>query len=611
MHKNLRTIMVIIPVLWSMTLRAQWTSQTISLQPGWNAVYLEVQPQPQDCDSLFTNMPIESVWGWNRRSSSVQFVQDPATLMPTQPDWLVYFPSTNQPAGTRTLFTLEGGKCYLIKRPDSSKQTTWIVQGRPNTRKTQWVPNSLNLVGFSVDKTNPPTFQAFFNSSPAHANNPVYRLNSNGTWGQVANLATAQMRNGEAFWIQCNGASAFQGLLALTIPQRTGLTYGRALLEQTIAIQNVSATARTVAISPLASASPPDTSFPPLAGAVPLSYWKLDPAHNVGGWFPLNGTLVQSNLAPNQTFQLRLSVRRPDMTPYLGSPDALYQTLLEVRDVGGSSRLVVPVSAQGLQLGSSALMQGQSGGKSGGPPLHGGLWVGSASVGRVSEPANASNPTLPTNTVNPFQFRLIAHVDGDGQVRLLQRILQMWQAGTYKPDPNDPTKQVVDQPGRFVLVTDESFIPTLPRLTGATLRDDQPIGRRFSTASFSFRAPQLMAGSGQFGVASNLFSCLVMLDYDDPLNPFTHKYHPEHDNFDGGFVTKLPEGIESFTVSRLVQLQFTDTDPDNLATAGWGDNQIGGIYRETITGLHKQPIYVQGTFRLNQASRVTSLNGNP
>ena len=33
--------------------RAQWTTQTISLKPGFNAVYLEVQPNPNDCDILF------------------------------------------------------------------------------------------------------------------------------------------------------------------------------------------------------------------------------------------------------------------------------------------------------------------------------------------------------------------------------------------------------------------------------------------------------------------------------------------------------------------------------------------------------------------------------
>ena len=36
-----------------------------------------------------------------------------------------------------------------------------------------------------------------------------------------------------------------------------------------------------------------------------------------------------------------------------------------------------------------------------------------------------------------------------------------------------------------------------------------------------------------------------------------------------------------------------------------------GTYRETLTGLHKQPILVQGNFRLSRASFIAELNPNP
>jgi hypothetical protein len=566
---------------------AQWTTQTITLQPGWNAVFLEVQPQPPDCNSLFTNLPVESVWGWNRRFSPVQFIQDASMLVPPQPDWLAWLSPTNPVAGAMNLFTIDGGKCYLIKLATNAPSVTWTVQGQPSLRQVQWLANSFNLVGFALDRTNPPTFQAFFSGSPAHNNNPVYRLGSNGAWQQVANPGATPMRSGEAFWIQCNGASVFQGPLALGVPQRTGLTYGQSLVEQTITIQNASSTPKTLVLTPLSSAEPPDPTFPALAGPVPLSYWKLDQANNVAGWFPLDAGLIQSNLPPGQALQLRLEARRPDMGPYTNSSPALYQSLLEVRGLAGSSRWVIPVS--------------------GAPAVHAGLWVGSVTLNQVSQPVSA-NPSGPTNTAAPFQFRILLHVDDTGQARLLQKILQMWKQGTYKTDPNNPTNQIVDQPGRFVLLTDESLIPTIPGLTGAAVRDGQPVGRRFSTAAFGFRAPIAMDATGDFGAGASIFSCQVTLDYDDPLNPFKHLYHPDHDNLDPHFQQKLPEGAESFTVNRQVQLQFTATDPDNLGLAGWGDTQLGGIYNETITGLHSQPLYLSGTFRLQLASPVDVLN---
>jgi hypothetical protein len=36
--------------------QAQWTTQTITLQAGWNAVHLEVQPEPADCDKPTKNI---------------------------------------------------------------------------------------------------------------------------------------------------------------------------------------------------------------------------------------------------------------------------------------------------------------------------------------------------------------------------------------------------------------------------------------------------------------------------------------------------------------------------------------------------------------------------
>src|SRR5436309_329210 len=92
---------------------AQWTTQRLPLQPGWNAVYLEVQPEPVDCDTVLAGLPVESVWAWNRRFSTVQFIQDPNELLPGQPNWLAYLPPDHAARATRNLFTLRGGQTYL------------------------------------------------------------------------------------------------------------------------------------------------------------------------------------------------------------------------------------------------------------------------------------------------------------------------------------------------------------------------------------------------------------------------------------------------------------------------------------------------------------------
>ncbi len=188
----------------------------------------------------------------------------------------------------------------------------------------------------------------------------------------------------------------------------------------------------------------------------------------------------------------------------------------------------------------------------------------------------------------------------------------MWRAGTYKPAGDGSTNRILDEPGRFVLLTDESRIA---EFTGASLRDGQSVGRRFSSAAFGFREPIPLTGTGEFGADQATFGGAVLVGYDDPLNPFVHVYHPDHNNLND---RREPLAVrtdargrstsESFDVTREISLGFTAGDPDQLTMAGWGDSQLGGVYRERILGLHKNDLYLQGTFRLHRASEVPVLN---
>jgi hypothetical protein len=141
---------------------AQWTNQTITLRPGWNAVFLEVQPAPGDCDTVFAGVPVESVWGWNRRFSSVQYVQDPNTLVPGQPNWLCYVPPGSTNRAVNNLLSLQGDHAYLVKLANNASPVAWTVRGRASVRGIDWLSDSLNLVGFHVNSNSPPTFQSFF-----------------------------------------------------------------------------------------------------------------------------------------------------------------------------------------------------------------------------------------------------------------------------------------------------------------------------------------------------------------------------------------------------------------------------------------------------------------
>ena len=286
------------------------------------------------------------------------------------------------------------------------------------------------------------------------------------------------------------------------------------------------------------------------------------------------------------------SLRRKDMIPAGNS--ALYQSILNISD-GLGTRMALPVIASGMTAGGTVSMNASADTAAGN---RAGLWVGSAAVNKVSYASAESEDArkIPVSTSSDFQIRLIVHVNDSGQARLLQKVTLMWKEGTYKPDPEDSTKKIVDIPGRYVLVTDDS---KLSQVTGSSLRDGQPAGRRISSAAFSFKNPILMSGSFD-GV---LNSGNIPIDYDDPLNPFKHKYHPNHDNLDYDFDlnNKLPEGKESYTVVRNISLSFTPKHPEGYKYSGWGDTEVGGIYKEKISGLNKEsvPLYVKGIFILH------------
>jgi hypothetical protein len=576
----------------------QWTTQTITLSPGWNAVFLEVQPEPNDCNTVFQDIAIESVWMWNRRFSSVQFIQDATTLIPDQPEWLKFIPDTTI---VNNLYTVQGGRAYLIKL-GGAVPVDWSVKGRPVMRAIDWMGDSFNLVGFNVDSSALPTFEDFFASSPAHAGNPVYKLSASGQW-QSINLAFENIEHGRAYWVFCEGQSQFTGPVNLSVEQGGEINFGRVLNEQTIRIKNASKLSMQITISKLPSETPPVNSLPPLAGEVPLSYWDS----NALNWMDISSPL-QLNLLAGEEAGVRIAVRRKDMTAT--SADALYQNLLEVVN-GFGSRLLVPVLARGLssQSASTQSLAAKGFSPNADETTHqrAGLWVGTAVINKVNFPADLTNPLVPRSTASEFQMRIIVHVDASGQASLLKEVTLMWQDGTTRPDPTDPSKFIVDQPGRFVLVTDEDL---LAQLSGSAIRDGEQVGRRISTAAFAFSEPQpMVAVTGDFGEGGGVVECVnITLDYDDNVNPFKHKYHPDHDNLGYDYATVHPEGRESYSIERDIRLEFSSTDPELLTLSGWGDNQIGGIYREWISGVYKSELAVEGIFRLYHVSRLPVLN---
>jgi len=266
-----------------------------------------------------------------------------------------------------------------------------------------------------------------------------------------------------------------------------------------------------------------------------------------------------------------------------GHGQARYGSLLELRD-GQGTLIIVPVASDNTPR-HTALAAGSA--PAGMRP---GLWVGAATIGKVNQPAYPSYRTTPVPTKSSFQFRLIVHVDTNGQARLLQQAMIIWKA----PETTNET-------GRYVLLTDDRLAGTY---ANTAYRNGEFDGRRISSAAFCFANPIGM----DYAESTKTLGCTVFLKYTDPSNPFVHLYHPDHDNLDERFEKVLPEGKESFTITREVGLTFSDMAPAGINPAAWKDTLWGGTYRETVKGIHKNTLYAQGEFILTHVSPIGILD---
>ena len=157
---------------------------------------------------------------------------------------------------------------------------------------------------------------------------------------------------------------------------------------------------------------------------------------------------------------------------------------------------------------------------------------------------------------------------------------------------------------RLLLDLQEEAPGRVALLPGYTSAD----GTRISSVAFSMPEPVLSSGS-----FTDSLRFAITIDYQDPLSPYKHKYHPDHDNLDAQFnpidIDAVPPHLwEVYTIRRDIELEFTDLPPidavpgamtDTLRLAqevGWGGAMWGGYYREVIRGLHKHDITVRGIF---------------
>jgi hypothetical protein len=553
---------------------AQWLTQSVPLQPGWNAVHLEVKPEPGACDLLFANLPIESVWKWNRRFSAIQYTTDPSTLLPEDPDWLVWLPPADPRSFLSRLYSLQANQSYLIKVSPDAGPITLSVKGKVVIPRHEWFPHGLNLLGFPVNAANPPTFSDFFKYNPEVDTsrgiaNELYRLNSAGRGERVVQPNRDRLQPGVAYWVQCRRPQKAVSAIDVSA-YGNAIDFGSTLHTRDLKISNTHPTETlSVRVRQRDSESAPATgSHPELAGPVPLSYLARNSSNQLE-WLSLPADGLPLTLAPGEHTTLRLGLRRSDLAPYTasGTNGATYQSILEVTDERQSLMIRAPVVASPAPGDSLAYSE------------NAGLWVGAATLNRVNAPAYTGSDTLPTPA--PMSIRLIVHVDEAGQARLLQEVILAWDPGLNEaPHTN----------GTYALYAREQVLAAAASEIS-----------RISSAAFPVMAPVLLSGA-----LTNELTGVVDVPFDSPFNPFLHRYHPSHDNRDRDFVP-YTNAVETPDISRSIRMTVAPPDPGAVIDAG--TDAFSGAYSEIITGLRAQPVHLEGSFALRRISHIAQLQG--
>ena len=214
-----------------------------------------------------------------------------------------------------------------------------------------------------------------------------------------------------------------------------------------------------------------------------------------------------------------------------------------------------------------------------------GLWIGGASINGVNRTASGTNVNWDVNelesVVTDMRFRIIVHVDSNGTARLLSRVLV----------------------GRHTLENGYGPVMMADERQPAALGLDLATVRRVASTAFPVMPPLPMAGS--FAV-SNSLAAVVVVEPEDPTNPFSHKFHPDHDNLDAQYSNPLAPGRESFRIQRHIQLGFEGA-PAAGADPDYGTSRIEGVYQETITGIHKDGVRLGGRFQLDRVIHAVPL----
>ena len=554
---------------------APYTTQSLSLVQGWNAVYVEVAPDAA-ADDLFADWPVDHVG-----------LYDPASFLATRQfgaDW----DSEGLTGSSMALWKRGVPEASSLSRvPAGSVLVTYCtneshsvtIRGVPAAPRTTWHVSGTNAVynffGFST--TQQTDISAYLEGSPCEGvkSRVYYRIVGDnldaGPDPLEVRTWNSKVSDGDVLLLPSDDLSDWSGVLFVS--PMNGIDFGQNGVKATLTVRNDGKSPRTVSVALEQAANAAELQ---LSGTLPLCLHvrDADVARTNAAWSAAlsgYGPVAKKELAPDETWRLEFGL---DRTAFSSLVKGLsFGALLRITEDGDShAKVVVPLAGEtsGVVVPDAAL------------PV--GLWVADVQFDHVLAPGS----TVGTETGGAAKLRLPIHIDANGKVRLLQRVVTAGEIaadGTYT----------------YRLYAGSAVVPTTATMV-----------TRISAVCLPTETPVIEAAGESDSVIAFSFAVAA----DGATSILRHPLHPQHDGLRWDFSTPAPSGDdfqnykgdvkpETFSVGNRIEMSFGL----NGGEAAWNpEDTKSGTCRWTFSGLMRQGnIVLSGPMTVKRVSSVAEI----
>lgn len=381
-------------------------SESLSLVPGWNAVYIESTPEEPGAETFFADMPVTRAAAYSSEVFSLteQIATDGAAVSPRVP-FTVW--ERGKPAES-SLKSISGGRVYLIYATNTASKT---FIGLPAQPRTYWRPSDdgfLTFVGISADKGEKVSASVYFREGPAGRASAMKTPTPYGVVGNDEAMPEfmaldlfsdkPKVEGGKAYAIECDSTGDWPGVIDVSTVNASGtLAITTNSPMSTLTVRNCGKTNRVVRLTLIDSAKPGDVR----PGLVIYGPWSTE--DGVKNWKEFTSEEISLGPGDSKGLTFALSSDSSTLQP-LNLSTLQLSAVIRVEDLSGTKmRVHVPVAAQPSLLGAQ---------------LPSGLWLGEIKLVRV----NRGPGTEPETAGGEMKLQTILYQPTNDAAKLLQRV---------------------------------------------------------------------------------------------------------------------------------------------------------------------------------------------